>query len=445
MFDSSIPVWGGDSLIEGKIIINTTQQSSLISVLKNQSLYALPSGTKTFAIAVELPKGKQGDIISYKIADINSNIIIKNDVAKNELYGKEELWGIRFESTMIDIVSGNVFRNITKDIKYAPTPISSSVTGKNIFVISPITNQKGVFINGKYRLEINLNNKLGKTIAFVIGPDFTEGKAPSGAQVQSSSIKQPESTTAKVKKYIKEANELEWNRNYVEAIEVLRNGMLSDSNNALAYELLGRAFVSQGKYDEAITAFKESLRIEPKFFRAQYNIGVAYRHLGRDKEAQAAFNKANSDCLKPDPPHLQLAIPESTIKRAASNVPMSLTAAPLVKPNLPIKDVAGSTSSPTTPPITPSPARSIGLKKENVIEGTIQDLHFAQLNFGGNVIKSITLTLKEYPNLKIELPEAVVKSSNGHRESSWEGKKVKVKYTKESESKCCVAVEIKFL
>lgn len=84
------------------------------------------------------------------------------------------------------------------------------------------------------------------------------------------------------------------------------------------------------------------------------------------------------------------------------------------------------------------------LKKDRVIEGTIKELNFAQISSGGRTVKSVTLTLQEYPDLKIELPEAVVKNSNGPREGSWEGKKVKVKCTKEAENKC-VAVEIKFL
>ena len=57
--------------------------------------------------------------------------------------------------------------------------------------------------------------------------------------------------------------------------------------------LLGRAYFVHGRYQEAINAFNEAIRIDsphPVFLR--YNLGLCYRHLGRYQEAINAYQEA---------------------------------------------------------------------------------------------------------------------------------------------------------
>jgi len=48
----------------------------------------------------------------------------------------------------------------------------------------------------------------------------------------------------------------------------------------------------QSKYDEAIKAFDEAIRLDPKYAEAWNNKGGALEALGRTTEAEAAFAKA---------------------------------------------------------------------------------------------------------------------------------------------------------
>jgi Tetratricopeptide repeat. len=54
----------------------------------------------------------------------------------------------------------------------------------------------------------------------------------------------------------------------------------------------GGALNGQGKYDEAIKACDEAIRLDPNISEAWYNKGIALKALGRTAEADAAFAKA---------------------------------------------------------------------------------------------------------------------------------------------------------
>ena len=55
----------------------------------------------------------------------------------------------------------------------------------------------------------------------------------------------------------------------------------------LLWNLLGAAFQSQGKFEEAIAAFNKALLIKPDYAEAHNNIGVAKRDQGKPDEAIA--------------------------------------------------------------------------------------------------------------------------------------------------------------
>lgn len=68
--------------------------------------------------------------------------------------------------------------------------------------------------------------------------------------------------------------------------------------NALLLLDKGKELYGGGKYDDALTAFKQAADLEPNWFRAQYRLGMAYEALGRYADAAAAYAKAVA--LQPD-------------------------------------------------------------------------------------------------------------------------------------------------
>ena len=54
----------------------------------------------------------------------------------------------------------------------------------------------------------------------------------------------------------------------------------------------GLALSRQGRWKEAIAAYKGSLKINPGNPQTYLNLGFVYYELGNDREAEAAFDKA---------------------------------------------------------------------------------------------------------------------------------------------------------
>lgn len=76
---------------------------------------------------------------------------------------------------------------------------------------------------------------------------------------------------------------------YQEAIEAFKNSIRLKPDFALAYNNLGAAYCDSGLYSEAIVNLKEALRLEPDFAEARRNLGAAYNRLGRLEEAIPEF------------------------------------------------------------------------------------------------------------------------------------------------------------
>ncbi|MDO8283198.1 MAG: tetratricopeptide repeat protein [Thermodesulfovibrionia bacterium] len=73
----------------------------------------------------------------------------------------------------------------------------------------------------------------------------------------------------------------------------------SDSNKEAENKFwLGKIQGTLGKYQEAVDAFKEALRINPDYAEAYYYLGAAYSHLNRYQEAADACKQAIR--IKPD-------------------------------------------------------------------------------------------------------------------------------------------------
>jgi tetratricopeptide (TPR) repeat protein len=80
------------------------------------------------------------------------------------------------------------------------------------------------------------------------------------------------------------------------------------SNNAVAHSSLGAAYYDQGRTDEAITHYRQAVKINPRYKDAHNNLGVALRGQGHIEEALAQFEEALSIDPRYKEAHLGLAL-----------------------------------------------------------------------------------------------------------------------------------------
>ena len=85
---------------------------------------------------------------------------------------------------------------------------------------------------------------------------------------------------------------------YQEAIETFQNSIQLKPDNAWAYNNLGAVYSDLNLFDEAVTSFNEALKLKPEFAEIHRNLGIAYIHSGKLAEAVASLKKATK--LKPD-------------------------------------------------------------------------------------------------------------------------------------------------
>ena len=74
--------------------------------------------------------------------------------------------------------------------------------------------------------------------------------------------------------------------------------MLSKAPNAPLHYSLGNAYLNLGRYQDAVEAYKQAIKIKPDYADAHYYLGNAYDKLGRYQEAIEAFGQAIK--IKPD-------------------------------------------------------------------------------------------------------------------------------------------------
>ena len=65
-----------------------------------------------------------------------------------------------------------------------------------------------------------------------------------------------------------------------------------DPLDFLSYYELGRAYLALGRHEEEVQAYKEALRLNPKYAQAHYNLSMAYDHLKEGGEAIHHMGKA---------------------------------------------------------------------------------------------------------------------------------------------------------
>jgi uncharacterized protein (TIGR02145 family) len=85
---------------------------------------------------------------------------------------------------------------------------------------------------------------------------------------------------------------------YQEAIEAFKQAIKLKPDDAEAYNNLGFAYNKLGRLQEAIEAYKQAIKLKPDYAEAHNNLGNVYNKLGRYQEAIDTFKQTIK--LKPD-------------------------------------------------------------------------------------------------------------------------------------------------
>lgn len=83
-------------------------------------------------------------------------------------------------------------------------------------------------------------------------------------------------------------------RDYVDADKWLTQVTTLDPSNGLYWYYLGRTKYNENRFTEAIRAFKSSLKLRPRYIRAEYNLGLCYAGEALNDKAKAAYETALS-------------------------------------------------------------------------------------------------------------------------------------------------------
>lgn len=80
-------------------------------------------------------------------------------------------------------------------------------------------------------------------------------------------------------------------KNYDDALKKLEEANTKIPNDAFVQNLLGAAYTKKKQYDKALTYFEASLKLQPDFFPAKFNVGELLFLQRRYAEAQDYFEK----------------------------------------------------------------------------------------------------------------------------------------------------------
>jgi tetratricopeptide (TPR) repeat protein len=92
------------------------------------------------------------------------------------------------------------------------------------------------------------------------------------------------------------------------AVRWLRKAVEFDPKNAEAWYFLGRSYYSASRFPEAENAFHTALGVDPRYMKAENNLGVVYEAENRPADALAAYETAiawqQADAHRSEQPYL---------------------------------------------------------------------------------------------------------------------------------------------
>ncbi|MBI2981665.1 MAG: tetratricopeptide repeat protein [Deltaproteobacteria bacterium] len=83
-------------------------------------------------------------------------------------------------------------------------------------------------------------------------------------------------------------------KNYVKAEQCFLKALKGGARYADLLNMLGVIYHQDGKFNNAITYFREALRINPNYVEANLNLAILLNDLGEYKEAKALYQKLGS-------------------------------------------------------------------------------------------------------------------------------------------------------
>ena len=79
---------------------------------------------------------------------------------------------------------------------------------------------------------------------------------------------------------------------YASAARWLARSIEFDPRDAQAWYYLGRTKYNENRFEEAVRAFQECLKLDPRNVKAEDNLGLSYQALGRTDDAIASYGNA---------------------------------------------------------------------------------------------------------------------------------------------------------
>ncbi|NDE85587.1 MAG: tetratricopeptide repeat protein [Verrucomicrobia bacterium] len=116
-------------------------------------------------------------------------------------------------------------------------------------------------------------------------------------------------------------------------IQAMRKLVKMSPQDAEAWDKLGKSLYVAGLYDEAVNAFRESLKIKPNVVDVLANLGVALKTRGREAEYKKLLEELNL-------------VDAKTAKELENFVPQNRAASPSISPTRPSFSEVGSGSTP---------------------------------------------------------------------------------------------------
>lgn len=117
--------------------------------------------------------------------------------------------------------------------------------------------------------------------------------------------------------YFNQANKLYQSRDYETAISYYQKSIYQDVHTACSYFNIGVCLIKLGKFDEAITALKNAIELQPES-KYYFNLGYCYSQKNINNKALRLFNIAWSMCPEDDECERAVDITLSRLKKEIS-------------------------------------------------------------------------------------------------------------------------------
>jgi tetratricopeptide (TPR) repeat protein len=252
-------------------------------VISGAKSIRIKAGTNVYNITGIINLDKENDIAILKANANNLPTVILGDPEKTNI--GEKIYVISspqgLENTISDgILSGKRGAEDDKIILQITAPVSPGSSG------GPVFNQNGQVIGVATFLLKDSQN-----LNFAMPVDGIKDKI-TAKKVAAIKPRQIENYSKTAEYWYNLGIVYGKSGRYQEAIEAFKEAIRINPDYAEAHNGLGAIYGQSGKLQEAIEAFKQAIRIKPGFAKPHANLGTAYGKLNRLQEAIQALKQA---------------------------------------------------------------------------------------------------------------------------------------------------------